>query len=79
MNQPSLSLLVVVTAAALFLGAAPRLNSEEVVVVLKTPQEQLIALKAANAELLQRQQKTLQKLDGLKQLADQLRIMAKRS
>ncbi|MEI8235303.1 MAG: hypothetical protein WCH57_11560 [Verrucomicrobiota bacterium] len=74
-----LSLLVVVTALGGFIGGTVRLNSQEAAALPKTPEQRLAVLKTANAELLQRQQKTLQKLDEIKQQADQLRIMTKRS
>lgn len=44
-----------------------------------TPIEQLMALKAANAKLLEAQGRTLQKLEDLKATSDQIRIMTKRS
>lgn len=68
-----------VTALAAFFASEARLNSQEITIVRKSPQEVLAALKASNAELLQKQQKTLQKLDELKLQAEQLRIMSKRS
>lgn len=76
MNRSVLS-VVAVMASALLLCTGIRLHSQEVVVVKKSPQEQLLALKAANAVLLEKQQKSLQKLDEIKQQADQLRIMSK--
>jgi hypothetical protein len=79
MNRSTLSLLVAVTACGLFFGGGPRLNSQEAAALPKTPGQQLAALKASNAELLLRQQKTLQKLDEIKQQADQLRIMSSRN
>ena len=69
--------LIAVTAFAAFFASEARLNSQEI--AAKSPQEQLAALKASNAELLKKQQQTLQKLDALKQQAEQLRIWAKRS
>jgi len=79
MNRSSLSVLMGMTACAAFFASEARLNSQEIAApVPKTPQELLTALKASNAELLQKQQKTLQKIDELKQQADQLRIMSKR-
>jgi len=79
MNRSSLSLLVAVTACGVFIGGGLRLNSQEAATLAKTPGQQLVLLKAANADLLQRQQKTLQKLDEIKQQADQLRIMSSRN
>ena len=75
MNRSS---LIAVTAFAAFFLSGARLNSQAPLPGLKSPQELLIALKASNADLLQRQQKTLQKLDELKLQAEQLRIMSKR-
>ena len=69
--------LIAVTALAAFFASEARLNSQES--APKSPTEQLLALKASNAELLKKQQQTLQKLDDLKQQAEQLRIWAKRS
>jgi len=77
MKRSSLSMLVAVTVFAAFFGSQARLNSQDA--ARKPVQEQLAALKASNAELLQKQQKTLQKLDELKLQADQLRITSKRS
>ena len=79
MKRSSLSLLFAVTSVAVFFGSMPKLGSQEAAVRPKTPTQQLSELKAANAALLQRQEKTLQKLDEIKQQADQLRILTKRS
>jgi len=79
MNRSSLSFLVAVTACGVFFGGGLRLNSQEAAKLPKTPGQQLVLLKASNADLLQRQQKTLQRLDEIKQLADQLRLMASRT
>jgi len=80
MNRSSFSKLIALTAFAAFFSSTAHINSQGAPVAgQKSAQESLTALKAANAELLQKQQKTLQKLDELKQLAEQLRIMAKRS
>ncbi|MEI7958647.1 MAG: hypothetical protein WCI40_06030 [Verrucomicrobiota bacterium] len=73
------SLLLTMTALAAFFVSGARLNSQETAPVRKSPQEVLALLKASNAELLQKQQKTLEKLDDLKLQAEQLRILAKRS
>jgi len=72
-----LSPLIAVTALAAFFASETRLNSQES--ALQSPKEQLLALKASNAELLKKQQQTLQKLEELKLQAAQLRIWAKRS
>jgi len=71
---PSLGLAI--TLALLASGA--RLNSQESAAGA-SPRQLLAALKASNAELLQKQEKTLQKLDELKKQAEQLRILTKRS
>ena len=73
-----LPFLTVVTALGFFFLAGAPLNSQEAAALPKTPEQQLAAMKTANAELLQRQQKTLEKLDEIKQQADQLRIMSRR-
>jgi len=79
MNRSSFSLLVAVTAFTTLLASELRLNSQEPAVrVPGSPLELLAALKASNAELLQKQQKTLERLDEIKLQADQLRIMSKR-
>ena len=72
-----LSPLIAVTVVAAFFASGARLNSQEN--AAKAPKELLLALKASNAELLKKQQQTLQKLDELKLQAAQLRIWAKRS
>lgn len=79
MNQSILSTLITVTAFGTFLFSAPRLNSQEPAPVVKSPTELLNALKTSNADLIQKQQKTLEKLEVIKKEAEQLRIMAKRS
>jgi len=80
MNRSTLSTLVAVTACGAFFASEARLNSQGMAApVAKSPQELLAVLKASNNELLQKQQKTLEKLDELKKEADQLRIMSKRS
>lgn len=45
----------------------------------KSPGEQLKALKAKNAELLELQKQTLLKLDEMDKQAEQIRFLAKRS
>lgn len=80
MNRPSLSMLAAVTVLCALFAGVPRLVSQEAPAArAKTPLQQLAELKAANAALLERQQKTLQKLDELQKQADQLRIFTKRS
>jgi hypothetical protein len=71
-------------AAALAVGvawiAAPRpLRSQEPAGPPLSAVECLSALKAANAALIAQQEKTMQKLEDLKQKAEQVRIMTKRS
>jgi len=79
MNRSNLSLLMAVTACGVFLGGGLRLNSQEAAALPKTPVQQLRLLKASNADLLVRQQQTLQRLDEIKLQADQLRIMSSRN
>ena len=79
MNRSSLSTLLALTALAAFFASPARLNSQESAAAAKSPQQLLAALKASNAELLQKQQQTLKKLDEIKQQAEQLRIWSKRS
>ena len=71
--------LVAVTALAVLLGSPAQLNSQERAVMRESPLAMLASLKASNAELLKKQQQTLQKLEELKLQAEQLRILAKRS
>lgn len=80
MNRSSLSTLIALTACCAFFASEARVSSQGPATPgAKSPQELLAALKASNNELLQKQQKTLEKLDELKKEADQLRIMTKRS
>ena len=79
MNRSSLSTLLTVTALVAFFASPARLNSQESAALALSPQQLLAALKASNAELLKKQQQTLQKLDEIKQQAEQLRIWSKRS
>ena len=74
-----LTLLLAVTALAALLASEARLNSQENAAAAQSPKELLLSLRASNAELLKKQQQTLQKLDELKQQAEQLRIWSKRS
>lgn len=71
MRTPFLTLIGV---AMLFL-AIPRLSSQNA----PQPEETLKSIKAANAALIQRQQKTLEQLETLKQEATTIKILAKRS
>lgn len=47
-------------------------------VVVKSPEETLADIKAANEALLQKQKATLERLDALQKEAEQLRIFVKR-
>ena len=76
MNRSVLSIGLAITLA--FFASGARLNSQESAVG-SSPRQLLAALKASNTELLQKQEKTLQKLDELKKQAEQLRILSKRS
>ena len=72
--------LLTAVAVAVLMGSQSGLFAQEPASVSqKTALERLAVLKTANAELLKKQQETLQKLDELKLQADQLRIMTKRS
>ena len=64
-------------AAAALLALAVSLHSQGV--APKTPVERLREVKAKNAELIEKQTATLQKLDEMDKAADQLRIFSKRS
>jgi hypothetical protein len=56
-------------------GTPAKTDDDDLVDAIKSLQE----MKAANEELLQKQQATLQALDELQKQADQLRIYSKRS
>jgi hypothetical protein len=72
MNFRNLSSL----AAMILLSATP-LNSQSTPAT-KSPAELLNQLKATNALLLEKQQKTLQTLDALSKEADQIKAFSKR-
>ena len=76
MNRTSLSTLLAMTACAAFFASQARLNSQES--AAQAPRQALSALRDSNAELLKKQQQTLQKLEALKKEAEQLRIFSKR-
>ena len=64
-------------AAAVLLGLALNLHSQGI--LPKGPVDRLRDLKAKNAEIIDQQNATLNKLDDLDKQADQLRIFSKRS
>jgi hypothetical protein len=55
------------------------LNLHSQGILPRTPIDQLKALKAKNAELIETQKATLQKLDELDKAAEQMRFFSKRS
>ncbi|MEI6350881.1 MAG: hypothetical protein WCP06_07220 [Verrucomicrobiota bacterium] len=85
MNRFSSAFSFLTLAAGLLLLPG-RLHSEwpgqaaqPVQIAPKSPLEALTAAKAANAALLVKQQRTLERLDAMQKEADQLRIWVKRS
>lgn len=64
-------------AAALLMAWSINLHSQGV--LPKTPVDNLRTLKTKNAELIQTQQATLQKLDEMAKAAEQMRFFSKRS
>ncbi len=79
MNRSPLTGLTLCTAAALLLFSVPRLNSQFAPPAPQTPEQALLAIKAANIALLEKQQATLTRLDALDKEAQQLRIFTKRN
>lgn len=79
MNRPVFPLVVAALVGAAWLTPARLHSQEQPPAAPKTALARLVALKAANAELLQKQEKSLEKLDELQKQADQLRIWTKRS
>jgi hypothetical protein len=65
-----------VMVAALLLLAV---NLHSQTALPKSPAEQLKALKAKNAELIEQQKATLLKLEEMEKQADQIRVLGKRS
>lgn len=81
MKRSASSLLTAIAIVAAGLAPATRLYSQEKTALspkVALQIQQLAALKASNAALLQKQEETLKKLDELKKAADQLRIMSSR-
>jgi hypothetical protein len=73
------SVATAVVAAILFLGSTGRLNSQlPTAPGPKSAQAALTELKLANAELLKKQQSTLERLEAVQKEASQLRIFASR-
>ncbi|XHR27050.1 MAG: hypothetical protein ACFUZC_13970 [Chthoniobacteraceae bacterium] len=62
-----------------WIGSSGLLNSQEVTAAPVTAEERLAALKAANAALIERQEKTLKKLDDLKEQARIIRLAISRA
>ncbi len=82
MNRSILRWSAALAVGIASLGALEYAHSQDRVEAVAnpvTPLEQLMALKAANAKLLEAQGRSLQKLDELKTTSDQIRIMTKRS
>lgn len=64
-------------AVAGLLALAMNLHSQSA--LPKSPVEQLKALKAKNAEIIEQQKAALLKLDEMEKQADQIRLLGKRS
>jgi len=65
--------------AGFFLMSTACLNSQWPSTPVKSPTESLKAVKAANADLIEQQKKTLDTLDDISASADQIRIKGKRT
>ncbi len=68
-----------VYAAVFLLAGTACLRSQWPAVPVKTPMDSLKALKAANADLIEQQKKTLDTLDDISAAAEQIRIKGKRT
>ena len=79
MKRSILNWAVALAIGVAWIGSSGLLCSQEVSTAPLTPEERLAALKAANAALIERQDKTLQKLDDLKEQVRQVRIMVSRA
>lgn len=69
---------ILILIAALTLCGVSMLRSQDQAAA-KNPVEMLKALKASNAELIDKQKKTLDGLDETVKTADQIRVLAKRT
>ena len=69
---------ILILAAALLLAGGSVLRSQDQAAA-KNPVEMLKALKASNADLIDKQKKTLDGLDDTQKTADQIRTLAKRT
>ncbi|HWB58295.1 MAG TPA: hypothetical protein VG733_02340 [Chthoniobacteraceae bacterium] len=69
---------ILILAVAALLAGIPMLHSQDAAAA-KDPVPMLKALKASNAELIDKQKKTLDTLDDMAKTADQVRILAKRT
>lgn len=73
------SRLTLSTAIAALWLSGGKLNSEEPgVMVVKSPEESLAEIKAANEALIAKQKAALERLEALQKEAEQLRIFVKR-
>lgn len=73
MKKDALILMV-----AVLLAGVSVLRSQDATAA-KDPVQELKALKASNADLIDKQKKTLDRLDDMAKTADQIRILAKRT
>ena len=71
-------LTLITAAVALCLSGGALISQTQVIAVEKSPEQRLAELKAINAELLEKQKATQEKLDLLLKEAEQLRIFSKR-
>ncbi|GEM_PF-3909583 len=80
MNRSLCSWAVALAIGAAWIGSSGLLCSQEVITPAPvTAEERLAALKAANAALIERQEKTLKKLDDLKEQARIIRLAISRA
>ena len=81
-SHSALASLTAFTAAALLLFTAAPVDSQMAAETLNAPQSPeaaLLAAKAANKALLEKQRATLDRLDAIQKDASQLRIFVRRS
>jgi hypothetical protein len=79
MKRSLLSWAVALAIGMAWIGSSGLLCSQEISSAPISAEERLSALKAANAALIERQEKSLKKLDDLKEQARQIRIMVGRA
>jgi len=78
-SHSALASLTAFTAAALLLFTAAPVDSQMATDGPQPPEAALLAAKAANKALLEKQRATLDRLDAIQKDASQLRIFVRRS